>query len=60
MQDDDLSAGRVASKEAEEVMEGAYRALPGAVFPFHIAHFLSNIFVDLSLFGKSHRIPLNQ
>lgn len=60
MGDSGPSFGCVASKNSAEVVEVACWALPGAIFPLHITHFVSNILVDPSLFEKGREIPLNQ
>lgn len=60
MQDIGQSAGKIANKGADEILVGAFQALPGVDVPPHITHFPSITFVNPCLFDKWHHILLNQ
>lgn len=52
MQDNASSSERTAGKKVDEIAVDAWWALPGANVSITLIRFLSNMFLDLSLFEK--------
>lgn len=54
------SVGWGASKKTDEITEAPFEFLPVHIFPSHVSHSFSNMFLNPSLFKEGRYLPLSQ